>query len=103
MATHTDALMHAYEDFWSVTQAALEFALTSVGVDPAPSLCDQLMDRYLHLDLYPEAEEALGLLRDHKLAILSNGSPRMLEALISSSGIGGRLHRSDQRRSGEGV
>jgi 2-haloacid dehalogenase len=84
-------LMHAYEDFWSVTQAALEFALTSVGVDPAPSLCDQLMDRYLHLDLYPEAEEALGLLRDHKLAILSNGSPGMLEALISSSGIGGRL------------
>jgi 2-haloacid dehalogenase len=43
------------------------------------------------LDLYAEAEEALASLRDHKLAILSNGSPRMLEALVSSSGIAGRL------------
>lgn len=84
-------MMRAYEDFWSVTRAALEFALTSVGVEPAPSLCDQLMGRYLHLDLYPEAEEALASLRDHKLAILSNGSPRMLEALVSSSGIAEHL------------
>ena len=84
-------LMRAYEDFWSVTRAALEFALTSVGMDPAPSLCDPLMDRYLHLDPYPEVEEALASLQQHKLAILSNGSPRMLEALTSSSGIAGRL------------
>ena len=84
-------LMRAYEDFWSVTRAALEFALTSVAIEPAPSLCNQLMERYLHLDLYAEAEEALASLRDHKLAILSNGSPRMLEALVSSSGIAGRL------------
>ena len=84
-------LMRSYEDFWSVTRAALEFALLSVEIEPAPSLCDQLMSKYLHLDLYPEAEEALESLRDHKLAILSNGSPRMLEALVSSSGIAGRL------------
>ncbi len=84
-------LMRSYEDFWSVTRAALEFALTSVGIEPVPSLCGQLMNGYLHLDLYAEAEEALESLRDHKLAILSNGSPRMLEALVSSSGIAGRL------------
>src|SRR3984885_47154 len=84
-------LMRSYEDFWSVTRAALEFALASVGIEPLPSLCDQLMSGYLHLDLYPEAQEALASLPDHKLAILSNGSPRMLEALVSSSGIGGRL------------
>ena len=84
-------LMRAYEDFWSVTRAALEFALTSVGIEPAPSLCEQLMGRYLHLDLYPEAEQALASLRDRKLAILSNGSPRMLETLVSSSGIAGQL------------
>jgi 2-haloacid dehalogenase len=47
------------------------------------------MDRYLHLDLYPEAREALQSLRAHKLAILSNGSPRMLEALVTSTGIAG--------------
>jgi 2-haloacid dehalogenase len=84
-------LMRSYEDFWSVTLAALEFALTSVGIEPLPSLCDQLMSGYLHLDLYPEAQEALASLRAYKLAILSNGSPRMLEALVNSSGIAGRL------------
>jgi 2-haloacid dehalogenase len=84
-------LMRSYEDFWSVTRAALEFALASVGIEPLASLCDPLMSGYLHLDLYPEAEEALASLRDHKLAILSNGSPRMLEALVSSSAIAARL------------
>jgi 2-haloacid dehalogenase len=84
-------LMHSYEDFWSVTRAALEFALTSAGIAPTAALCDPLMDRYLHLDLYPEAQQALESLRDRKLAILSNGSPRMLEALVSSSGIAGRF------------
>ena len=95
-------LMRSYEDFWSVTRAALEFTLTSLGIDPAPSICDQLMTQYLHLHLYAEAEEALESLRDHKLAILSNGSPGMLEALVSSSGDRRTPHRSDQRRSGEG-
>ncbi len=80
-------LMRAYEDFWSVTRAALEFALTSVGIAPSTSLCDELMERYLHLDLYAEAQQALESLRDHKLAILSNGSPQMLEALVRSAGI----------------
>jgi 2-haloacid dehalogenase len=84
-------LMRSYEDFWSVTRAALEFALLSVGIAPTPALCDQLMSGYLHLDLYAEAEEALESLRDHKLAILSNGSPRMLKALVGSSRIAGRL------------
>jgi 2-haloacid dehalogenase len=84
-------LMRAYEDFWSVTRAALEFALTSAGIAPTDALCDPLMDRYLHLDLYPEALQALESLRNHKLAILSNGSPRMLETLVGSSGIAGRI------------
>jgi 2-haloacid dehalogenase len=84
-------LMHCYEDFWSVTRAALEFALTSVGIAPTSLLCDELMDGYLHLDLYAEASQALESLRDYKLAILSNGSPRMLEALVDSAGIAGRF------------
>src|SRR5579863_8363763 len=52
-------LMRSYEDFWSVTRAALEYALTSVGIAPTASLCDALMAGYLHLDLYPEAAQAL--------------------------------------------
>ena len=80
-------LMQHYEDFWSVTRASLEFALESVGLTPSPSLCEPLMQRYLHLDLYPEAREALNSLKDRKLVILSNGSPKMLQALTEASGI----------------
>ena len=43
------------------------------------------MDNYLHLDPYPEAQAALAALAAHKLAILSNGSPRMLEELLRNS------------------
>jgi 2-haloacid dehalogenase len=80
-------LMQNYEDFWSVTRASLEFSLASVGLTPSPSLCEPLMQKYLDLDLYPEAREALSSLKDLKLAILSNGSPRMLLALTKASGI----------------
>jgi 2-haloacid dehalogenase len=82
-------LMRSYEDFWSTTRAALEFALESAGMAPTPTLCDPLMAKYLDLDLYPEAREALGALSGYKLAILSNGSPKMLDALVNASGIAG--------------
>lgn len=80
-------LMQAYEDFWSVTRASLEFALATVGVEASQALCDRLMHKYLDLDLYPEARDALTSLRAFKLAILSNGSPGMLRALVKASGI----------------
>jgi 2-haloacid dehalogenase len=80
-------LMRDYEDFWSVTRAALEFALESAGVEPTPAVCDPLMKKYLDLDPYPEAKEALASLGGLKLAILSNGSPRMLDELVKASGI----------------
>lgn len=79
------SLMGDYKDFWAVTRESLEFALESVGIEPTAAICDPLMQKYLALDLYPEAREALGLLKDYKLAILSNGSPKMLEDLVKSS------------------
>jgi 2-haloacid dehalogenase len=45
------------------------------------------MDKYLHLDLYPDAEDALAAMKDRKLAILSNGSTAMLNALVRNSGL----------------
>jgi 2-haloacid dehalogenase len=85
------SLMGCYADFWSVTRAALEFSLTSVGIVPSISLCERLMSGYLQLDLYEEAEQALESLRDYPLAVLSNGSPNMLEVLLKSSGIAARF------------
>jgi 2-haloacid dehalogenase len=80
-------LMRMYEDFSVVTRASLEFALESAGVPPTPALCEKLMAKYLDLDLYPEARQALDALSGYKLAILSNGSPSMLDALVRASGI----------------
>jgi 2-haloacid dehalogenase len=85
------SVMPSYEDFWSVTRDSLEFSLAAVGIAPEPTQCDRLMNKYLNLDLYPEAIQALDGLRDYKLAILSNGSPMMLDALVESSGLAGRF------------
>ena len=76
------SLMLEYEDFWEVTGAALDFALRAAAVEPTDAIREPLMDNYLHLDPYPEAQAALAALAAHKLAILSNGSPRMLEELL---------------------
>ena len=82
-------LMRCYEDFWAVTKESLVFALKSAGIEPVASLCEPLMNRYLQLDLYQGAAQALRALRDYKLAILSNGSPGMLETLVNSSPLAG--------------
>jgi len=81
------SLMQEYEDFWGVTGAALDFALRAAGVEPNDEIHEPLMENYLHLDSYPEAREALATFAGHQLAILSNGSPRMLQELVRNSGL----------------
>jgi len=59
------------------------------------------MDKYLHLDLYPDALTTLAALKDKKLAILSNGSSDMLNALVKNSGLDHELDATisvDQKR-----
>ena len=84
-------MMRAYEDFWPVTRAALEYSLLVAGIQPDAGICEPLMRKYLNLDLYPEATAALDALGGYKLAILSNGSPMMLDRLIQASGVAGRF------------
>jgi len=48
---------------------------------------ERIMDKYLHLDLYPDAQATLAALQGRKLAILSNGSPDMLNTLVANSGL----------------
>ena len=81
-------IMDRYVDFWRVTGDGLDFALEANGVDDA-GLREDLMNAYLTLDCYPEVPEVLGALKDAGLAtaILSNGSPMMLEAAVASAGI----------------
>jgi 2-haloacid dehalogenase len=79
-----------YRDFAFITEAALVFALRAAGVEANENITKPLFAKYLDLDPYPEAKEALGALRhrgDLKLAILSNGSTAMLTALVKNSGL----------------
>jgi 2-haloacid dehalogenase len=82
------SLMDRYVDFWHVTGEALDFALDQNGVDDG-ALREDLIHAYLALDSYPEVPEVLKTLKDAGMqtAILSNGSPRMLEAAVESSGL----------------
>jgi len=82
------SLMGHHADFWQVTQDALNFAFDMHNIND-PDLRRNLMEAYLKLDCYPEVPEALSILkgRGFKLAILSNGTPAMLEAAVKNSGI----------------
>lgn len=82
--------LQEYRDFTFLTHASLDFALRAAGIEPDDNITKPLFDKYLDLDPYPEAKEALGKLKaigGHKLAILSNGSTAMLSALVKNSGL----------------
>jgi 2-haloacid dehalogenase len=79
-------LQNRYADFWQVTGEALDFALESLDL-AKPALRERLMELYLGLEPFAEVPSVLGSLRERGLrtAILSNGSPKMLEALVKRS------------------
>ena len=85
------SLMGRYEDFWSVTEAALRFSLERLGIRTGEDAIRRLMEAYLSLATFPEVETALAAMAGTPLGILSNGSPRMLAAAVRSSGLEGRL------------
>lgn len=78
----------AYEPFWSLTGKALDHALAVHGVADAP-LRAALLEAYRELGAFPDAAPALAALRGRGLAtaILSNGSPEMLEAAVAAAGL----------------
>src|SRR5262249_37179674 len=76
------SLMRRYQDFAHVTQDSLAYTLRSLGLAHDRDTFDRIMQKYLDLDLYPDARATLQALKGRKLAILSNGSPGMLNALV---------------------
>jgi len=85
------ALMGRYEDFWAVTEAALRHALQRLGLKATEAQIARLMNAYLSLACFPEVPAALERLAPRPRAVLSNGSPRMLEAAVGSAGLGPSL------------
>jgi 2-haloacid dehalogenase len=81
------ALMGRYADFEAVTEAALRWAIRRLGLRADEADVRRLMDAYLTLACFPDAKPALERLAGRPRAILSNGSPRMLEAAVRSSGL----------------
>jgi 2-haloacid dehalogenase len=81
------SLMQRYRDFSVITRESLAYTLRILGLQYDDAIFERIMEKYLHLDLYPDALAALAALKDRKLAILSNGSPGMLNALVANSGL----------------
>jgi 2-haloacid dehalogenase len=82
------SLMGAYRDFWQLTEEALDFALAAMP-DVDRSVRATLLDAYFKLDCYPEVPGVLKALkaRGAKVAILSNGSPAMLESAVRNAAL----------------
>ena len=84
----TRTLMGAYRDFWALTEEALDYAFAKVpSVDT--SLRERLLQAYWRLDCYAEVPRILGALKAEgaKVAILSNGSPAMLQSAVASAAL----------------
>lgn len=89
--TRLRTLSNQYRDFYEVTRDALRVAARTLGLNLDASAEQRLMNQYACLAAFPEN---LGALKDLKtlglpLAILSNGTPSMLEIAVKSAGMGG--------------
>lgn len=88
------SLMGRYEDFWTVTRESLDYTLRTLELRSDTQLFDDLANAYNKLSPYPDAEGALRGLANYRLAILSNGSPGMLSALVAHSGFDRLLEKT---------
>jgi 2-haloacid dehalogenase len=80
------SLMGAYVDFWQITQDSLAYALEAHHVAPE-TVTQPLCESYLNLECYAEVPQLLQTLKQegHRVAILSNGSPNMLEQAVAAN------------------
>jgi 2-haloacid dehalogenase len=76
-----------YADFWQVTEEALVFALKSLKLDLDADKRTLLMKAYLDLKPWPDVPPVLAAMKESgiRLALLSNFTPLMLEAVAKSS------------------
>jgi len=81
------SLMNRHKDFWQVTEDSLDKSMKAFKIDP--SMRNELLDLYKILSTFPEVKEVLQNLKkkDYKLAILSNGTPTLLNELVASNNL----------------
>ena len=81
------SLMGRYAPFSQITEEALLFSCESLGLKIDEKQRRAVMEEYLRLALYPDVAAAMKKLKSRKCAILSNGSPDMLDPLVAQSGL----------------
>jgi len=81
------SLMKRHKNFWQVTEDSLDKSMKVFKIDGA--MKNELLDLYKVLSPYPEVKEVLKSLKakEYKLAILSNGTPALLNELIKSNNL----------------
>ncbi len=81
------SLMKRHKDFLQITEDSLNKSIKVFNIDP--SMKKDLLDLYKVLSTYPEVKETLYRLKkkNYKLAILSNGTPSLLNQLISNNNL----------------
>ncbi len=82
------AVARRHTPFWQVTQDGLDWAMEAVGLDD-PQLRERLLSLYWELSAFDEVPQMLATLKEKGMntAILSNGSPDMLEGAVKSAGL----------------
>jgi 2-haloacid dehalogenase len=89
------SLMGRYDDFNAVTADSLDWSLDSLGLAAGPAQRSALMLAYRELATFPEVRGALARLGERRpLAILSNGHPDMLDAVVDHNEL--RVHFGDR-------
>lgn len=83
-------VMGQYQDFRWVTSRALDFTLASLGLELPAGQTDRLIEHYDRLRPFPDAAPALRALAEagYELAVLSNGTPAMIDNCLRNSGLG---------------
>ena len=81
------SLMKRHEDFWKVTEDSLDKSMNLFKIDK--SMKNELLNLYKVLNTFPEVRDVLNKLKEknYKLAILSNGTPKLLNELVSSNNL----------------
>jgi 2-haloacid dehalogenase len=92
--TRLRTLCNTYKPFWEVTQDALVFCCRKLGLPLTLDAQNMMLGQYAKLQPFPESLEVLRELKGKgmRLAILSNGNPEMLEAVVESAGMKDVFH-----------
>jgi 2-haloacid dehalogenase len=83
------SLMGRHKDFWQLTEDGLVYACKSLTLELTAEAHTRLLEAYLSLAAFPDVKPGLEALKalGFRLAVLSNGEPKMLEAAARSAGI----------------